>query len=275
MLLAYKNKKLQAIVSALIIGGVNYCKWYFTISKGYDPNGVFALSFLFILIGYQANNYNNRQQELTSAQQIREFELKESISINLHDSITNQLSFIILLTSNKPHDTEESPTYSLIEESAQSALQSTRQIIDMLTGRNTNNANGIQWTEKILELVTKSTVKLEALGIHGKTSIQWEDISPLSLQQQSFVFSLLEEIYFNLLKHCSRQCEYFITVKKIGSCIYVNETNTIDSGKKTTQIYHSGKGLSFKKKQIENLRGTLEFGQEDMIWTLHARMPIY
>lgn len=276
MLLTYRDKKLQAISAAFIMGGISYYKYYRSSGGNYNPSGIIAISLLFILIGYQANNYNRRNQELRKTQKIKELELKENISINLHDSITNQLSYIILLAETKINEnTEQSSTYSMIERSAQSALQSTHQIINMLIDGNSNSTNSIQWVEKIHELTVQYTDKLAAINIHGKTSIQWAGIASLSREQQSYVFSLLEEIYFNILKHCTKQCEYFITVKKIDDLVCINEMNTIDAGKKPLPIFQSGRGLASRKKQIEAFDGTLEFGQENMIWTLHARMPVH
>lgn len=275
MLLMFKDRKIQVFLSTLIMSAIYYYKWYFRNTDDYNPSGIVAISLLFIILGYQANNYNKKNIELRKTQKIRELELKENISINLHDSIANQLSFIILLAENEHNDsTNHGLSYSLIEKSAKSALQSTHQIINMLIDNKYNSVNNIQWVEKMLDLTTQSKYKLDAMKIYGRSSMQWESISLLSPEKQSFIFSLLEEIYYNIIKHCNQQCEYFITVKQFNDYIYISEINTVDKEGKSSPIFKSGRGLSFRKKQIEKFNGTLNYGQENMIWSLYARMPI-
>ncbi|KFI52650.1 hypothetical protein [Bifidobacterium biavatii] len=115
------------------------------------------------------------------------------------------------------------------------------------------------------------------LGIRGVSQVRCTGSQTVSPAVRRVTMNLLEEIYANLVRHCTMRADaaYHLFVAIDDRHIRINEVNTLaDESDSLTHGHRHGSGLGLHRASIEALGGMLHASAQDGAWTLSAEIPL-
>ncbi|WEV65804.1 hypothetical protein [Bifidobacterium sp. ESL0764] len=229
--------------------------------------------------GLNQTAWINSQLSLKTAQLNKE-RYDTMLADAVHDSITNELSSVILLTDDPNRDWSEQ-TLQLVEQAVHRAYNNTGKVIDLLNG----NGNGFdefidasrdvrEWL--VVQLAHEDSL-LQDLGYTGISQVrgQLAEGEQTDTKAIEITSHLLTEIYTNIIRHSSPGIDSYILVAELENG-YLNITETNDCsgpGLKFKESEH-GKGLELHKKSVKAIGGTLETSAEDGSWIVNCTVPL-
>jgi signal transduction histidine kinase len=222
-----------------------------------------------------------REQELLRAAE-RTANLHRDIGIasRLHDSLTNDLSYIIMMTDILSRDSDAtSPHRSELEsvhERAQEAFIHAHEVIGVLKGERSPSVRNEVGAIPVLESTLKGIrSELQNFGFRGTFHIDLLD-RKLGVDDEilSEIVSLLGELSANIRKHCNPdQDSYEFRIGQGAGRISIMQMNTVSALPEKSSI-SSGQGLRMHGVLIELLDGTMQCSMEDGVWIAAVTLPL-
>ncbi|WEV64034.1 hypothetical protein [Bifidobacterium sp. ESL0732] len=246
---------------------------------------------LLTLAPWKIGRYARRQQGLNHAAWINSQLLTKTTQLNkehydgilaeaIHDSITNELSTIILLTDD-PNRKWTNQTLQLVGRAAQDAFDNIGEVIDLLngTGNTPNEFNDATrdvhgW---LVARLAHEDSSLHALGYTGISQVRGGlgKGEKANMESIGMANHLLTEIYTNIVRHASPGIDGYALVAELeNGWLRITETNDCSgSGLELKGVEH-GKGLGLHKDSVEAMGGTFETAAEDDSWIVNCTIPL-
>ncbi|NMM94343.1 histidine kinase [Bifidobacterium sp. DSM 109957] len=238
------------------------------------------------VIGYGIKRYRHeaeRQKLELRLQTLKErnetMERDRIIARQMHDELTNDLTYIITVAETRLMDADgvEQETLNKLSDRAKDALDCAHQAIDMLRHKDYSSLdeqinNTTLWDEIITGIIQRNRLDLAQMGYNGTVSIQGiEYANSYGKKVCDEVCSLLQELFFNIRKHCSRQDgDYSLSIEVNHTFLNIIQMNSIASIPSLTQ---SNRGLAIHRDIIGRLGGTFTTSAEDGTWILKVAIP--
>ncbi|WEV64031.1 hypothetical protein [Bifidobacterium sp. ESL0732] len=222
---------------------------------------------------------NNEKLETKTAQ-LDNARYNSMLAEAIHDSITNELSSIILLTDDvaKPWTAQ---TLHTVNRKASGALGNINEVVKLLNGEKkqtvTSEAKSRDIREWLVNRCAQEDSSLHALGYSGISTVRGDLVEGRKINAKAVetVNRLLSEIYTNIIRHARSGIDGYVVVVELGEGqVRITETNDYsDPVAGFTQIAH-GKGLELHQQSIEALGGTMETVDEDGSWIVNCTIPL-
>lgn len=223
---------------------------------------------------------------------LRRQQEREDTARNLHDTISNDLAYLILRidhaeASSMPAGEHEYRRQLLeLRDAADRAMTHTHAVIDSLEEHPTqqpestvvrdeastpipnNNPVTVQQGE-LQSLIDDEETKLESLGFTGD-NLLGEFHHPLSLGMMRLLTGLLTELYANIAKHADPSEWYAVSIGFDAEELHISVSDTIAE--------HDGKlglgsGLDRYRAIVETAGGSFTIHTEQRHWQLDATIP--
>ena len=202
-----------------------------------------------------------------------------ALATRLHDTVTNDLSYVITVASTRNLDTidrEERRTLDAIIERSQHAFAKTHEVIDVLSGkaREPDPSHTPVSLRRELEAVARvAQDRLRLLGLAGNVTVTGADApEPIRPDVHEEIMGLVSEVFANLRRHCAPPADYTVIIRVQNDAFTLTALNTM-SPKSTATSPTSGKGLLLHQSIIESIGGELTFHADHGSWTLRAQLP--
>lgn len=257
------------------------------IHNGFNFSVYVLMGGIFIgawLVGRFARKQQQLQQVMRIRQQLeianmrlRQQQRNHWLARDIHDSVTNELSYIILLSTldDAPLTVEKQ---HLIGRKAKETLNKVHEIIGILDC-NGDASLGItesspqSFRERMTGYCKKQDEDLRQAGYQGTSTVIGE--GELNGVAKSVVWHLLTELYANIVRHCTPHVDtYSLVVRFTERDISVLQTNTCDKGVRYVNGIRSGKGLNLQQAAVQSLEGQMTMTYEDGTWLVSVRIPI-
>lgn len=264
---------LPLCASALLIGLYHYHLGFGSV----DYTG----SFLYFLICFtpwvigtslQRRDSENEtlqlQARLQAAQQDLDRKNRDaSLAKMLHDSVTGDLSLIMLLSNE--NDARDEETDNLIFSLSREALEKLHAAIDVIEGRSspyhTQNIEGD--VNYLRQLCREKDKQMNAAGCCGRTIVLGDEAALVPRE----CIELIQELYANIIRHCAGlPYNFVIKISSKGVRIIQSNEYADVSGSSISK----GRGLSLHKQAIEKRGGTLHVNQVEDSWLVNTWIPI-
>lgn len=202
-----------------------------------------------------------------------------ALATRLHDTVTNDLSYVITVASTGLMDAEDAAhrqTLNAVIERSQDAFAKTHEIIDVLS--NPEQRQDPQYPTYTLRKELESGAEMEKgrlqrLGLFGSCTVHGVDTS-LQIQPDIHeeIIGLASETFANLRRHCTPPSDYIVIMDIQDHTFTLTSMNTMN-GSTTPRLQTSGKGLRMHRDIIASIGGKLTFAPDHGTWTLHAEIP--
>ncbi|NEG96884.1 hypothetical protein GFD17_09005 [Bifidobacterium sp. SMB2] len=226
--------------------------------------------------------------------QITQTRLNQRLAGMIHDSVTNDLSQVVMLSyqARAQFDASSNPqltaTMDAIDQRTHAALDGIHKVIDLLldgerddnshaeeqAGAGTRDGSMADGIAALKRMVDVEETKLHELGYHGAT--HWKGSAPASDPSHlDLVGNLLKEIYANILRHCTPgddTYDVFVTVD--DATMRITEVNPVHETPEAMQGLRSGRGLGLHCAAVEAVGGEFNTGIQDGAWTIDALVPL-
>lgn len=238
-----------------------------------------AMSYVFgfILRIHEENEQiaiRQRRQDI-EYHHIRQAEQQLLLARDLHDSITGDLTGIMLLAQKDIDDSSApDPRLDDIMHLSEHALRNVRTMISMLNETNYayHPASEHSWTD-IRRSIGEGQENLKRHGFIGHIDISAESSPYIEDAPGTEIMHLITEIFTNILRHGSTKSDYYMIVTENDDTVTITQTNTVEE-KIASNLPTSGEGLRMHHMIVTSLGGELRFNSEDNEWTLYARIPL-
>lgn len=196
-----------------------------------------------------------------------------TLARRIHDSVTNDLSTILLMANSVDHEGMAISEQREIISHVRSALESVHQVIDLLnTNSNRRSEQDSVTLHKVVEFCHDKDAYLRKHGFSGMSTVMGD--STTHNDHMSLVMELLNELYANILRHCTPSVDEYAIVIRCGSeGLRLVQTNSCKDGVQHVQGLPSGKGLHMYRSEIETIGGIMHTSYEDGSWTLNCMIP--
>lgn len=250
---------------------------YSTISIGSN----ITISCTFIIastIGYQLQQ-NKRMHELRlKEQKAVDLQARQRIASSLHDSLSAHLSYIAIqaqlhtVNNDKTQQTnEEKQVWRDIYKQACTSLDIMHDIVDTLN--NESSPSSLHFSQALNEIVSQNERIIRQLGINGTTmitAIEEPDYFSFGCIES---LSLLSELYANVIRHCTKNSFYLMTIQYDKKKITLTQIDDGNNEQTIINVKKYGFGLSSHKARIEKIHGTIDYSLDNDQWNLHAVIP--
>ena len=231
-----------------------------------------------------------------------------ALATRLHDSLTGNLSAVMMLAINEQEqepDTARRASWRQVADRMNASLGIAHEVIDILNGTRAETRDGYdadtaaadaaasdgdhrvahpmtagELCRRLDALLSRRRAELDALGIHGQTSVTGpatpaDSGAEISADAARETLSLVEELCTNIRRHCAPGEDYMCEMSIAADAITVTQMNTQSHSAGHTVIAPSGRGLQLHRATIERLGGTLHAGPEpDGTWLLRTVIPV-
>lgn len=205
--------------------------------------------------------------EQALAQKNRDAELAKM----LHDSITNDLSLVMLMTDD-PEEALTSEDVTRIHGLSGEALRKVHVAIRSLTDDSDDSDALTPATctcANIRNLYRENDSQLAAIGYQGSAVISGDDSTVVSHE----CLDLVQELYANILRHATAEnATYDFAIKATPKGVRIMQSNEC-SGHDRKGIAPGGSGLLLHAKAIDALGGTFKTSIVDGLWIANAWIP--
>ena len=208
-------------------------------------------------------------------QQLDYMRQKNRLAIQIHDSLTNNLSDISLMARvHIDENIPDSDDWAIVLEHSQEAFTQVHDIIDILSSEDKDAKSETTFMVELRNLLDERCSHLHALGYDGNTAIDGCCIKA-SPEEKEEALSLIRELCNNIQRHGSpRNGSFELLVKLSPSPMEISEMNDIAAGSALTAFEQSGRGLSLHSKRIQEMGGELNYRSDDGLWVLYAKIPL-
>ena len=236
------------------------------------------------LLGYISKRHlvfvRQREELIAAKQTVSVLSRDLAIAAHLHDTVTNDLSYVITIAATRGYDAideEETRTLDMIIERSQDAFAKTHEVIDQLTVAKPFREAPvftISLKQELESETQKEKIRLNQLGLTGDVIVNGRDSCPvLSSQIHAEITGLVSEIFANLRRHCAPSADYTVIINIRDNTFILTAMNTLND--KTMSVSRtSGKGLRLHQSIITSIGGKLTFYDDHGTWTTHAVIPL-
>ena len=196
-----------------------------------------------------------------------------ALARRIHDSVTNDLSTILLMANSADREGMTASEQREVISHIRSALKNVHQVIDLLnTSSNRRPEQDPVTLHKVAEFCRDKDSHLRKHGFSGTSTVMGD--STTRNIHMSLVMELLNELYANILRHCTPSVdEYAIVIRCDSEGLRLVQTNSCNDGVQHVQGLPSGKGLDMYQSEIERTGGSMHTSYEDGSWTLNCMIP--
>lgn len=195
----------------------------------------------------------------------------------MHDTLTNQLTNLLLLYNVRLEMARDDQERELLEQSRQEcakALDNAHVIIDMLRNDQNMHEEQIpmqQWYMQIKKSMEKQDAKLKQEGLHGISKIE-ESLISVQLEHSIYeeIQALVAQLYSNIKRHADPEGSFILRIFLKENKIHIMQMNDVNPH---DEDVGSHKGLALHKQLIAMLGGSLEYTIQDNTWQLEAQFP--
>lgn len=278
----------MAIISSLAVGSIGALSpiaWLFVI-LGLGA-AMLALGLL-QQTGHRRSLSNDERETLNA--RIALLQHSNQLAIELHDTLSNDLTDISSVARQHPHD----PDWQHVFERSQQAFREVHGIIDMLSTDARRaaaivpdaNRTAPQTPEPADTVLARITARvndvhdtLAAAGYHGTVKILGI-ATVVASQAEREALSLLCEIGTNIQRHAAPGDDvYLICVNLSPEYIELRETNDLPDHLGHEQVAglseaeRSGRGLAMHRRAIAELGGECRTRMDEGLWMIYAQIP--
>ncbi|OZG68997.1 sensor histidine kinase [Bifidobacterium eulemuris] len=217
------------------------------------------------------------------------------LAARLHDSTTNDLSYLIMCIDKllaERHTDMGISDLSLMREVAQRALDQTHEVIAVLADddvsrldsdrlkteptKERTSCDAFAWMNDELDRRRK---ELSALGFHGETIMVDSpvDLNRVDEATMRLLHTLLREIFANISKHADPERGYVVAVSANGDYAHVSVADAPAADRCPSSeptALGMGFGLPHLRQLIEEQGGTVRIRDEEGYWSLSAKIPL-
>lgn len=196
-----------------------------------------------------------------------------ALARQIHDSVTNDLSAILLLVGSASLNDANKEEQDEIKTYASSALGNVHHVIDLLNARSDGEPNSENPTlQDVIAFCRAKDAELAKRGLSGAATVVGE--ARISGDRLRLVMELLGEIYANILRHCTPQAdEYAVMLRCTEEGVRLVQTNSCKNGVRHVRGVPSGKGLQMYRAEIEAIGGVMHSLHQDGGWILNCEIP--
>ncbi|MBT1162287.1 histidine kinase [Bifidobacterium sp. SO1] len=214
---------------------------------------------------------------------------RERTARHLHDTISNDLAYMILRIDQASHDdlTGDRSQYQRqlddLRTIAETALDHTHQVIRQL--EHADESDGIahvgqtnedmagrkaeQQREQLEDIIQTQQRRLKSLGFQGDGILGTFD-HPLEDDILDLLEGLINELYANIAKHADPDAWYAVTISFDQRHVIISAS---DARKNNETQIGLGSGLDRYRTVIESMSGTFDVTTDDGSWNVDIVMP--
>lgn len=291
--IAFDGNAVSIAASAAVYIVVSVCRIATTtvrIPAPWDTPFTYAIGIILtsaVLIGaglaarrFRMNDVDNNERERL-LRQITLFRRSNQLAIMMHDTLSNDLTFIAMLARRHQDDTNPDARRDWwnVFERSQRAFAQTHEIIALLAGDPCapHGSDGTPY-ERIQVAIDQTSHELAALGYHGETVCDGVPCA-VSPEAEHEALSLIRELGTNIVRHAAPGDDvYSLWVTLNADDIVIRQTNDIPTSKQVpplTEAERSGRGLAMHRDRITRLGGILRARREDGLWLVFASIPCH
>ncbi|OZG62246.1 Sensor histidine kinase [Bifidobacterium lemurum] len=259
------------IISALTAAILFFSEIYYekTLSAALVTVPIYLIA---IVVGYTCKlnreislaREQNAKKEAELHAQLHIYQRNLRLARNLHDTVANNLSYIISIA-----DAQEGPMWRNISTKANESFDTTHEVIRLL---HDTNAKPALFQGTIHSLIQQQRAELEQLDIHGYYEVDQFNENILAEEIRHEMAQLIGEIFKNVSKHADTVHKEFLFILRCRPLmVELIQMNTVSP---TAHPLSRGHGLALHREIIQALGGSLTTQTEDNTWTLHAVFPI-
>lgn len=198
----------------------------------------------------------------------------------IHDSVTNDLSAILLLAEQLSGEDKEDVNEAIAVR-ARNALKEVHRVIDILdevkTTHNTldnSGTTGARLTiQGLTQLCAENDLELASLGYTGQSKVIIRTDAPV-VTCPEVIKELLVELYANIVRHCkSGEDEYSLVILIEETGTRIIQTNTCRAGVQHFSDIPSGKGLDMYHSTLQSQGGKMHTNYQDDAWLVNCWLP--
>ncbi|MBW3083749.1 hypothetical protein [Bifidobacterium phasiani] len=247
----------------------------------------------------EADKRAKRQRE--TEQQLAVLRHDAQLAITIHDTMTNDLTFISTIARlhlsdyyagktakrNPEHVgapdelRDDKDDWALVLDRSQRAFKEVHHVIDYLSGRLHDNQQ-LPFMERLSQQIDDVREFLTSLGYGGHVHVEGLHLAH-SPDAEREALSLIREIGTNIRRHAAPGDDvYLLNILCTEHYIEIREINDIGSnadGSAEGAVVHtaeaelSGRGLNMHAKRIIELGGEINFNAADGTWIVYALIP--
>lgn len=208
-------------------------------------------------------------------QQLDYMRQKNRLAIQIHDSLTNNLSDISLMARvHTDENTSYNDDWKIVLEHSQEAFMQVHDIIDILSSEDKDTKSETTFMVELRDLIDARCGHLHALGYDGDATIEGFCIKTTPEEKEE-ALSLIKELCNNIQRHSSpHEGSFELLVRLSPSSMEISEMNDITAGPELTACEQSGRGLSLHSKRIRELGGELNYRSDDGLWVFYSKIPL-
>ena len=247
----------------------------------------FLVSGFAVMLGRSFGSNATAKARLKRAEELlgritREQELAHMI----HDSVANDMSTIAMLTWRAKGVEDDTEILDAIYERSHHALNRVHEVIDVLNGKREmepapQSAEPVALDIAIEKLMEEQDRLLHMLGFAGSSHLEGDLFDDglhdvVSPKVHETVMGLLEELYANIVRHCTPAAQpsgYSVVVDLDGDVIRITGINPLLPTPSMMRGIRHGRGLALHRTAVESLGGMLAASVQDGVWILNARIP--
>lgn len=213
--------------------------------------------------------------------QIELFRHGDQLAIAMHDTLSNDLTFIASVARRHRSDSDPAMRrdWQAVYQRSQQAFAQTHGIIDFLAGNaGSDGTKGHASTpyERMCSVVGQARDGLAALGYGGEATVEGV-VATIDPDAECEAESLIREIGTNISRHVTPDAHaYELYVTLTADAVTIRELNDIPSAghaPRLTDAERSGRGLTMHRARIAQLGGVLRTRADDGMWMTFARIP--
>lgn len=215
---------------------------------------------------------------------------RERTARHLHDTISNDLAYMILRIDQVSHDdppanqNQYQQQLDNLRTIAETALNHTHQVIRQLehdgesdnavrigiSNENVTDKKVERQREQLTRIIQVQRQRLSSLGFQGDDIIGTFD-HPLESNILDLLEGLLNELYANIAKHADPDAWYAVTVSFDQRHIIISAS---DTPKDSTARLGLGSGLDRYRAAIESISGTFTVTTDSVSWSADITIPL-
>ncbi len=226
-----------------------------------------------------------RRDRLIAQERTQRLAHNKWLAAAIHDSITRELSAILLITEawelNQEGDTNRAKQdMQNIGKEARVALNQMHRVIDKIDDiydMDSRTTNGSDAVEVLRDLVGNEKQSASAAGFDGSIRFTEQPGSSIDAASLCLIEGFLEEVFANILRHAKPgEDSYSIDISISHDSAQIIQTNHVESEAsrlvESKRLRH-GRGLQAHRRAISAAGGTAEYDLHDGRWSLIARIP--
>ncbi|NEG88653.1 histidine kinase [Bifidobacterium aerophilum] len=280
------NRKVPGIVSVVSLTAITFYNGFSSGMSNMPLLYAMGTSLFFVIAasggiaaaGYSRANEMEKKNAYLSQQleHMKYLERDVRLSRDLHDSLTNDLSFIAIIAQARQRnaikfgDAEAAQAWRQVGQRVQTAFDHTHMILDQLQGEEVRHDKSC--SDSLREELTDVKRTLATSGFHGECIFAGSNADlPNDVYEE--LRSLILECSTNIMRHCVPNKDSFLMSLEInGGSIHLAQMNTIHDSQ--SSFVRSQRGLNYHCHIIQSLHGEMHYAIDGDTWVLSASIPL-